>query len=62
MQPVVLEENKVIEIEAEGGIEVVSAQGTELKKKVTTKVPVEFKIETEGGAVEGEKVMEVVSG
>lgn len=39
----VLEENKAIEIEAEGDIEVVSAQGTEVKRKVTTEAPVKKK-------------------
>lgn len=51
----------MIEIEGEGDIEVVSAQGTEVKKKVTTKVQVENEIGTEGDAVEGEKVMELLS-
>ena len=56
-----MEEIKAIDIEGEGDFEVVSVQGTEVKKKVTTKVPVENETETEGDAVEGEKVMEVVS-
>ena len=42
LDPVVLEENKLIKIEVEGDIQVVSAQGTEVEKEgFTTKVPVE---------------------
>lgn len=70
LDPVVLEENKLIKIEVEGDIQVVSAQGTEVEKEgFTTKVPVEnedvyervSKFVGEEGIGE-EKVMEVVSG
>lgn len=70
LDPVVLEENKLIKIEVEGDIQVVSAQGTEVEKEgFTTKVPVEnedvyervSKFVGEEG-IGGEKVMEVVSG
>ena len=70
LDPVVLEENKLIKIEVEGDIQVVSAQGTEVEKEgFTTKVPVEnedvyervSKFVGEEG-IGKEKVMEVVSG
>ena len=70
LDPVVLEENKLIKIEVEGDIQVVSAQGTEVEKEgFTTKVPVEnedlyervSKFVGEEGIGE-EKAMEVVSG
>ena len=70
LDPVVLEENKLIKIEVEEDIQVVSAQGTEVEKEgFTTKVPVEnedvyervSKFVGEEG-IGGEKVMEVVSG
>lgn len=69
LDPVVLEENKLIKIEVEGDIQVVSAQGTEVEKEgFTTKVPVENEDVDEGMSkfvgeqgIGEEKVMEVVS-
>ena len=70
LDPVVLEENKLVKIEVEGDSQVVSAQGTEVEKEgFTTKVPVEnedvyervFKFVGEEGIGE-KKVVEVVSG
>lgn len=70
LDPVVLEENKLVKIEVEGDSQVVSAQGTEVEKEgFTTKVPVEnedvyervSKFVGEEGIGE-KKVVEVVSG
>ena len=65
-----MEENKLIKIEVEGDIQVVSAQGTEVEKEgFTTKVPVEneevYELVSKFVGEEHigkEKVMEVVSG
>ena len=70
LDPIVLEENKLVKIEVEGDSQVVSAQGTEIEKEgFTTKVPVEnedvyervSKFVGEEGIGE-KKVVEVVSG